>query len=384
MKKPEVNIHDRYPFGIRLRSLKKLSLIIGIPLMVGAGIADGEDDVAGARVLAVDVIRVEESSGYGITRAYTGTVEAAQRSRLGFEFGGTLTMLGSDDGDAISAGSVLARLDDRILLAELSREQAREREAQAALELAETTFTRVSQLVGDGAVSEQDVDEARRQFQSAEAMLESAQSGVQLLHRRLEKLEIAAPYDCLIVKRHVDEGSIVTPGQIIFDVRHSVDLEVRMGVPPDLARTIVKGQSIQLTDRAGMVVGPAIIQAVVPELDRQTRTVEIVMNLSENHLWYPGDLVVWRLEQWVDEKCFILPRRALTGSVRGLWSAYAVVPASDRPEQSILEARTVEVIHTMPDRVVVRGGLSAGDVVVSDGLHRVVPGQSVTFDSTSN
>lgn len=377
-------MHGEFLFGIRLWRLKKPGLIIGIVMMMGVGSAEREDGGVGARVLAVDVIRIAESSGYGIERSYTGTVEASRRSRLGFEVGGTLTMLGSDDGDAVSAGGVLARLDDRILQAELKREQAREREAQAALELAETTFSRVSGLIGDGAVSEQDVDEARRQFLSAKAILESAHSGVELLHRRLEKLEISAPYDCLIVKRHVDEGSIVTPGQIIFDVRQTGSLEVRMGVPPDIARTIVKGQSVDLTGLSGNIVGQAVIQAVVPEVDSQTRTVEIVMNPVDHRLWFPGDLVVWRLEERVDEKCFILPRRALTGSVRGLWSAYAVVPATDRPGQSVLEARTVEILHTLPDRVVVRGGLRAGDLVVRNGLHRVVPGQLVTFVTPDN
>ena len=69
--------------------------------------------------------------------------------------------------------------------------------------------------------------------------------------------------------------------------------------------------------------------------------------------------------------------------LRGLWSCYVLVEA-DR-EASITEKKafrlkeqTVEILHQDGERVLVRGTISPGDVIVADGVHRLVPGQLVS------
>jgi hypothetical protein len=65
---------------------------------------------------------------------------------------------------------------------------------------------------------------------------------------------------------------------------------------------------------------------------------------------------------------------SLSESERGLWSVY-VLGVDD-----IVERRLVEVLHTEAKRVYVRGTLRDGDLVVSTGVQRIVPGQSVVAD----
>ena len=99
-----------------------------------------------------------------------------------------------------------------------------------------------------------------------------------------------------------------------------------------------------------------------------------------------GDLATLEIERSKPEPGFWLSMTALTESSRGLWACYVAEPVAlqDRlgSETHRLRRRELEVAHQEVDRVFVRGTLSDGELVVSDGLHRLVPDQR--FRSASN
>ena len=89
----------------------------------------------------------------------------------------------------------------------------------------------------------------------------------------------------------------------------------------------------------------------------------------------PGAVARIELGREVESPGFWLPITSLTRGSRGLWSVYAVARMGDGKQ--IVSRRSVEVIHTEGERARVRGTLDDGDLVISDGTHRVVPGQRV-------
>ncbi len=62
---------------------------------------------------------------------------------------------------------------------------------------------------------------------------------------------------------------------------------------------------------------------------------------------------------------------ALTQGDQGLWGVYVI------DDESVVNRRLVELIHTEANRVYARGTLADGDWVVDSGVHRIVPGQKV-------
>ena len=76
---------------------------------------------------------------------------------------------------------------------------------------------------------------------------------------------------------------------------------------------------------------------------------------------------------------FWLPIDALVKGDRGLWSCFAVMSSQDN--YSEIERRHIELIETKEDRVLVRGNLNSGDLIVAQGVHRLVPGQRVIFSA---
>jgi hypothetical protein len=111
--------------------------------------------------------------------------------------------------------------------------------------------------------------------------------------------------------------------------------------------------------------------------------VDVIFDLTTNATdLRDGDLMQLTALRSVREQGFWLPRTALTEAARSLWGAYVAIPNRDRSseQQQVLrlDRRQVEVLHVDGDRVFVRGAIADGDRVVTEGLHRLVPGQLVT------
>jgi len=84
-----------------------------------------------------------------------------------------------------------------------------------------------------------------------------------------------------------------------------------------------------------------------------------------------GAVVELEFSSRIDTPGYWLPLTALTESDRGLWGIYVI------NEDSTVERRLVEVIHTEDGAAYVRGTLNPGERVISTGVQRLVPGQQV-------
>ena len=95
-----------------------------------------------------------------------------------------------------------------------------------------------------------------------------------------------------------------------------------------------------------------------------------------------GQLVQLQLTEFVAEPGFWVPASAITSDHRGLWSCLTLEAelnsAADTSCEGIVRKQSVEVLHQHQDWLYVRGTLRDGQILVADGLHRLVPGQRIT------
>ncbi len=333
------------------------------------------------RLLTVSTLPVSIEKSYTVFDQFTGVVEAARRSQLGFELSGTAIEILVDEGDTVQAGALLARLDTSRLDAAMRQQQALVDESKASLQLAQASFDRVSRLILSGAVSTQNLDDARQQKDTAMAALDRATASKDSIQVDLQKSKLVAPYDGQIVARNIDEGTIVNPGVHVLELIES-KRNVRIGAPPSLLRKIAVGQKVDLRNRTSGERLVGTITRIVPQQNRRTLTVDVVISLDtefENIL--PGELVDWELSTEVEAPGAWLPRTALTSASRGLWAVYATAQPTNlfSVAENVfrLERRQVEVIHISGEKVFVRGALKTGDRALAGGLQRVAPGQHV-------
>ncbi len=312
-------------------------------------------------------------------RDYVGVVEATQTSMLGFELAGTVTWLDVDEGEAVKEKTPLAKLDTSRLIARQQELMAAYNEAESTLKLAKSNYKRFDELREERVVSGQRYDEAERERDVAEAALRRIKAQLQSVEVDLRKSEIKAPFDGVISRRMVDKGSVVSASQSVLEIMESGNKEIRLGVSAGTAEKLEIGQPIELTcDRLspGKKV-MARVSRVLPMRDRRARTVDFILTVESNgeHL-REGDLVTASVPSTIDRDGFWVPRTALTESSRGLWAAYVASPTE---EETVYETtpKIVEILHIDGEQAFVSGALQDGDLVIQDGLHRLVPNQAV-------
>lgn len=344
----------------------------------------GEDQRESPEPLVVKTFQASENQSYLVSQNYIGELEAARKSSLGFEIGGMVSNVTVDEGDSVERGEVLAVLDTERLKARRAELLASQDQARADLELAKITRQRTKEALDLNAVSSQDYDIADKDFQAKAASLERAGSSVKSIDVDIKKSELLSPYDSIITKRFLDEGEVVPAGEAVLEIIESSAPEVRIGIAGNVAGDIEPGEKYIIRVQEKNYQGK--VKSVVPQRSGSTRTVDVILTIDGSPVGLrDGELAVLKLERSVPQRGFWLPLSSITESSRGLWSCYVAVPVSDSDKSGIethrLERRELELLHQESDRVYVQGTLQEGDVVVEEGLQRLVPGQLVKLQA---
>jgi RND family efflux transporter MFP subunit len=413
-----------------------LALIGGIAFLVNGPFSSffasstsaGEGVANTPKPLPVNVAEIEFVESITQSRSYTGTIRARRRSDLGFELPGKIISINVDEGDTVTEGQVLAELDTETLNAQRGATAARLaqahavldelnagprpekiRAAKATMEAAESQFDgAVSNLkrrelaYEAGAISDEEIDQARFAKKTAQANLNAAQeqlfeleagtrqeklagqrSAVQQLEAEAKEIEVAiakskliAPFTGTVTRRYLDPGSIAQVSSPVIKLVEQQNLEAWIGLPVTLAADLELGtrHEILINGRAFFGVSSAKIQ----ELDPTTRTQTVLFELEPEASNYvvSGQLCEIQISSSVDSSGCWVPTSALAKGIRGLWSVLVIVP--DESGQGFrVEKRDIDIIKTDSNRVLAKGTIQNGDLIIVNGVHRVGEGQLV-------
>ncbi|MEE4109068.1 MAG: efflux RND transporter periplasmic adaptor subunit [Halieaceae bacterium] len=325
----------------------------------------------GAMPVATTTFTTEGS--YLREQRFLGTIKAATRSDVGFEIPGLINEIEVTEGQSVRAGDVLARLDRRSLGARRAAALATREQVTAELELARARVERQMPLADSGAISAQSFDDTRLGERALAARLAAAQAELERIDVDLDKSVLRAPYDALIGRQYLDQGSVTLAGSPVFALIATGEREARIGVAVEQAADLKVGESYRLTLRGREVRGR--LRAVRPDVNPLTLTTTAIFTLPRDVLAYDGEPVAISLPRRIDQRGAWLPLSALLEGDRGIWTVLAL---RKRDAGDVATREIVEVLHVSGDRAFVRGTLNSGDRIVSDGVHRVAPGTRVT------
>ena len=428
---------------LQLISASLLILLAGVGIGKFGGIEANNSPVRAttqARPLRVKTTEIELAQNYQTTQSFTGEVVANRTSEVGFERGGKLIEVLVDEGDRVSKGAVLAKLDTanlqaqrRSLVAQKAQAEARlvelkngarteqiraararVRDIEKQLKLEKLKSSRRKYLYEQGAISREQFDEVAFNSQALSERLNNARSGleellngtryeqkaaqkaaVDQLSAEITNLDITiaksilkAPFSGTVGVRSVDEGTVVETGKSIVRLVEDSNPEVKIGVPINVVKELVPGSQKEL--EIGGKNYSATVKSILPEVDTATRTRTVVLQLNSSARVSPKEIARFKIIQNVATEGYWLPITALVKGERGLWSCYAVIDKKDGNSNSLnnsesnknksyrVERRLIEVLETNGKKVLVRGTIKAGDTIVVDGVQRLVPGQLIS------
>lgn len=343
-----------------------------------------------ARAVPVATMTLMAEDHYDIQQKFAGRLMARQESDHGFDRAGILGQVLVQEGDRVKKGDILARLDMRRfdarggeLKAELAQADAAHHEALALHELAKVSYERYRVLLDKKHISRQKFDEVRFALKVEEARLHAAGANLSRVNAALKVLAVdrematlTARFNGSVVRRYMDEGSAIASAAPVLRLIEDENLEIQVGLPPQAARALVVGKIYNFDVSGGTL--QARLRSTLGKLDTSTRTVAAFFDVTlPSFALKVGELTHIVLDNRVEGQGFWVPVSALAESRRGLWSIYTL---ADFPEDEVLNRlsrQELQLLYTQADRVYVRGTLRAGDVIVTGGLHRLVPGQLV-------
>lgn len=271
---------------------------------------------------------------------------------------GALTAVNVEEGDAVRAGQVLARLDDRELSAQLAS-------AEAAYEVARSTLERSRQLREGQVITEAEWERDR----AAEAAARAQRDG---LRTRAGYATIRAPSAGVITAKEVETGDVVGAQTRLFTIGDLSTPVVRVGVSELDVVSLAEGEEVRVAlDAYPAQTFDGRIRRIFPAADPETRLVpvEVMLRGDAAEAARPGFLARATFALGAKEGVVLVPASAVTGAA-GAQTVYVV-------EGGAAERRSVETGLTSRGRIEIVSGLQPGEVVVTTGNNELRDGAEV-------
>ncbi|CAA0350672.1 efflux RND transporter periplasmic adaptor subunit [Alteromonas mediterranea] len=361
----------------------KLILVISIVvfiaalvvLLMTAGLGNATQAPEARLPVAVSTGTIKIQSGFETPINVFGLVESPKAASLSFDVAGQVTTLLVEEGDVVSQGDILARQD-------LQRLNARKRELQASLEranadlaLAQVNSDRTTSLVERKLESAQRLDEVKASLNVAKAQVSEIKAALNSLNVEMRKATLISPFDGVVNRRFLDEGSVVNAGSPVFGLTSIENYQARFAVPADVIDQFEVNEPVLV--KVGDINVAGTVTQRLPIRNVQTRTVDILVTLNSNERVRPGDMAILSGFRSHTETGAWLPVNALSNGLRGLWRVFVL----SNKKNTTLEARIVEVVYTDGNNAFVRGALKDGEIYVNEGTHKLAPGQMVSIPS---
>lgn len=295
----------------------------------------------------VDVIIAQPQTVSNIIEA-NGTVVANEFVELHPEATGRITYLNVPEGKYITKGTVIARINDADLVANLNK-------SKAALKLAQDYVNRLKPLLSVQGVNQADYDVAVNTVISTEADIQYTQA-------LIDKTVIRAPFDGVVGLRQVSLGAYVSNSDVIATMQQVNNLKMDFTVPEEYGKYVSTGSTVQVTlDAANDTLKHnATIIAVEPQANTVTRNLKIRTILQDKTKANPGAFAKVYLAQGGSKQSILVPTNC-------------IIP-SDINKQLLLvkngNAQFTDVTTgvRLQNNVEITKGIAVGDTVIVTGV----------------
>ncbi|WP_028022415.1 efflux RND transporter periplasmic adaptor subunit [Enterovibrio calviensis] len=350
------------------------ALVSSLSLLSACGSeSNAEPETNATNIPMVTALVVEMSPGYSLNREFVGTVQAGQNAKLGFELGGKVNALMVDVGDAVKKGDPLIALDTQLLDTETQQLSAQLEQLDAQLDLIQNNLQRQRQLKKKGFSADAEIDSLTSQRDALRANVRQLDASLASTELRKEKSTIYAPYNGKISQRFVSHGDVVNVGAPTLTLLADSQKEAQIGVPVTALADINRMTNPIIRVRDDQY--PAQLMNPGADIDMRSRTVTLRFLLPEQTSALNGELAYLQYDHHTPNEGFWMPITGITDGLRGMWNIYAA-EVDDNGEHHI-SRRSVQVLYADDSNAYVSGAIGDGELVVTEGVHRIVSGQQV-------
>ena len=281
-----------------------------------------------------------------------GTILANETTEIHPEVSGKVVRLNVAEGKYVTRGSLLAKLYDGDLRAQLNK-------LQIQLSIAQKTEERQAQLLKIQGISQQDYDLSLLQVNNLRA-------DIDIIRTSISKTEIRAPFNGKLGLKNISPGAYVTPSTIVAVINQTDQLKLDFSVPEKYTGQIKTGQIVSFTFEGSKKKFGAKVIATESGVTENTRSLSVrAIVMSKDPALLPGAFAKVELSFDPDPNAILIPTQAVLPQARG---KKVIVY-----DNGIAKFTDVTTGVRDSSRVQITEGLKPGDTIVVTGLLSVRP-----------
>lgn len=294
-----------------------------------------------------------------------GNVETDQNVVLNAEYSGVLTNIYVKEGQRVSKGQRLAKIDDGGLSSQVAQQEAQ-------LALAKTTFERQERLWEQKIGSE-------IQYLQAKTNYEAARNTTNQLRSQLGKTIITAPFSGVIDDIISDPGQVVVPGQTpIIRLVNLSDMYVKASIPETYLTNIKKGTRVEVNLASINENFTGTVRQVSNYINPNNRSFEIQVEIpNKDGNVKPNLIATVKVNDYSAENAITIPENILQENAAGETIAYVYKPIDD--STGVAKRIIIETGLSYGNHTEVKSGLKKGDTIIKEGAKTLRDGQKVTI-----
>ncbi|MFD1144148.1 efflux RND transporter periplasmic adaptor subunit [Larkinella insperata] len=290
-----------------------------------------------------------------------GAIDAKNNVQVSPKSGGAITAVYVKEGDAVKAGTVLAKIDDQILRESLE-------EIKNQLTLANTVYEKQANLWKQQIGTE-------IQFLQAKNSKEGLEKRLATLNAQLSQSNVTSPISGIVDRVNVKAGESAMPGVGIVNVVNLSQLKVVAKVADTYAGSVRRGDAVivrfpdinkELTTR---------ISFVSTTVDPLSRTFTIEAPLPSDNSLKPNMLAQIKINDISKEKAIVINQNLVQSTENG----QLVYVAVNENNKKVAKARQVKTGLSYGGQIEITDGLQSGDQIITQGYQELVDGQPINF-----
>lgn len=289
-----------------------------------------------------------------------GRLVPDEEVQLSFETSGKITEIHFEEGSHVKKGTLLAKVNDSQLQAQLAR-------LEAQVPLAQERVYRQSTLLQRDAVSKEALEIVKTELATLNADIEKTKA-------QIEQTELRAPFDGVIGLRQVSVGAYASPSTVIAKLTSVTPIKIEFSVPERYAGEVKKGTGLEFTVDGKLDAFKAQVYATEASLDAETHTLLVrALYPNEKRELLSGQYAGIRLKQKEIEDAIAIPSEAIVPEM-GKSKVFVYRGGKAEPVDVVTGIRTDSEIQIV-------NGLQIGDTILTSGTLQLRKGSPVKIVS---
>ena len=287
--------------------------------------------------------------------------------------GGQVKVLMVKEGDKVSKGQLLLKLDDAILRQNLTAARQQLEGIKTQLNFASTVYERQKNLWEKGIGTEIQLINAKTNMETLQNQLKSADAQINVLNEQIKTTSVYSDVDGVAETVMVKVGELFSGmGQIkIVNTSH---LKAIANVPENYLTRIQKGTPVEVEVTDAGKKYSTIISLIGQTIENAQRGFTVEAKIPSDNTLKPNQSAVIRILDYKKDNAVVIPVNTIQSDEH---SKYVYVMEKNAKGQSVASRKTVEMGEVYNDKVEIKSGLTGGEQLITEGYQSLYEGQLV-------